>query len=60
MHTGEEMDMLAAKLDLLITRSDEHDVIKGITNGTVQSLYSHIPCEMYGDFRHSGNDSLET
>jgi len=35
MHTMEETDMLAAKLDLLIKSLDRH--------GTVQSLYSHIP-----------------
>ena len=38
MHTVEETDMLATKLDLLIKRLDKH--------GTVQSLYSHIPCEV--------------
>jgi len=60
MHTMEETDMLAAKIDLLIKRLDEHDAIKGTTYGTVQSLYLHIPCEVCGDFRHSGNDYLET
>ena len=52
MHTVEETDMMAAKLDLLIKRLDKH--------GTVQSLYSHIPCEVCGNFGHSGNDCLET
>ena len=52
MHTIEETDMLATKLDLLIKRLDKH--------GTVQSLYSHIPCEVCGNFKHSGNDCLET
>jgi hypothetical protein len=56
MHTVEETDMLAVKLDLQIKCLDEHDAIKGITYGTVQSLYLHIPCEMCGDFGHSGND----
>ena len=28
MHTMEETDMLAAKLDLLIKRLDEHDAVK--------------------------------
>jgi hypothetical protein len=60
MHTMEETDMLATKLDLLIKRLDEHDAIKGTPYGTVQSLYLHIPCEVYGNFRHSGNDCLET
>jgi len=52
MHTVEGTDMLAAKLDLLIKHLDKH--------GTVQSLYSHIPCEMCGNFGHSRNDFLET
>ena len=60
MHTIEETDMLAAKLDLLIKRLDKHGAIKGATYGTIQSLYSHIPCEMCRDFGHSGNDCLET
>jgi hypothetical protein len=60
MHTMEETNMLAAKLDLLIKRLDEHGAIKGANYGTVQSLYSHIPCEMCGDFGHLGNDCLKT
>jgi hypothetical protein len=60
MHIMEETDMLAANFDLLIKCLDKHDAIKGATIGTVQSLYSHIPCEMCGDFRHSRNDYLET
>jgi hypothetical protein len=44
--------MLAAKLDLLIKHLDKH--------GTIQSLYSHIPCEVCENFGHSGNDNLET
>ena len=60
MHTAKETDMLAKKLDLLIKHLDEHDTIKGKTYGTVQSLYSHIPCEVCDNFGHSGNDCLET
>ena len=60
MHIVEEMDMLAAKLDLLIKRLDKHGAIKRATYGTVQSFYSHIPCKMCGDFGHSGNDYLKT
>ena len=52
----EETDMLATKLDLLIKCLYK----KGATYSTVQSLYSHIPCEVCGNFRHSGNDCLET
>ena len=60
MHTIEKIDMLAAKLDLLIKRLDEHDAIKGTPYGTIQLLYSHIPCEVCGNFGHSGNDCLKT
>jgi hypothetical protein len=58
MHTMEEMDMLAAKLDLLIKCLDKHGATNGATYGTVQSLYSDIPCEMCRDFGHSGNDCV--
>ena len=60
MHTAEEVDMLATKLDLLIKHLDEHDAIKGTPYGTIQLLYSHIPCEVCGNFGHSRNDCLET
>ena len=56
MHIVEETDMLATKLDLLIKRLYK----KGATYGTVHSLYSHIPCEVCGNFGHSGNDCFET
>jgi hypothetical protein len=56
LHTVEEMDMLAAKLDLLIKCLDK----KRSTYGTVQSLYSHIPYEVCRNFGHLGNDCLET
>ena len=52
--------MLAIKLDLLIKRLDEHATTKGATYGTIQSLYSHIPCKVCENFRHSGNDCLES
>ena len=52
--------MLPARLDLSIKRLDKHSAIKGATNDTIQSLYSHTPCEMCGDFSHSGNDCLKT
>ena len=60
MRTVEEMNMLAAKLDLLIKCLDKHDAIKGTPYGTIQLLYSHIPCEVCGNFGHSGNDCLKT
>jgi len=60
IHTMEETDMLATKLDLLIKYLDKHGAIQGATYGTIQSLYSHIPCEVCGDFGHSGNDCLKT
>ena len=59
-HTVEETDMLAIKLDLLIKCLDKHATTKGETYCTIQLLYSHIPCEVCGNFGHSGNDCHET
>jgi hypothetical protein len=56
----EEMDMLAAKLDLLIKRLNEHNAIKGTPYGIFRSLYSHIPCEVCRNFGYLGNDCIET
>ena len=56
MHTVEETDMLAAKLDLVIKRLDK----KRATYGTVQALNSHMTCEVYGNIGQSGNDCPKT
>nr|AAX96620.1 Transposable element protein, putative [Oryza sativa Japonica Group]ABA92974.1 Zinc knuckle family protein [Oryza sativa Japonica Group] len=57
MHTNKETELLAAKLDLLMKRLDDH---KKRPQGTVKALDSHITCEVYGNTGHSGNDCPET
>ena len=57
MHTVKEMELLAAKLDLLMNRLNDHEKRP---QGTVKALDSHVTCEVYGGTGHSGNDCLET
>nr|AAK92573.1 Putative retroelement [Oryza sativa Japonica Group] len=51
------MELLAAKLDLLMKRLDDHDKRP---QGTVKALDSHVTCEVCGGTGHSGNDCPET
>ena len=60
MHTVKETDMLVAKIDLLMKRLDERAQDKEAMKGTVQSLDSHMTCEVYGDVGHSGNGCPKT
>jgi hypothetical protein len=57
MHTVKETELLAAKLDLLMKRLDDHDKRP---QGTVKALDSHVTCEVCGNTGHSGNDCPET
>ncbi|XP_052155506.1 uncharacterized protein LOC127773478 [Oryza glaberrima] len=50
MHTVKETEMLAAKLDLLMKRLDEHEKKP---QGTVKALDSHVTCEVCGNTGHS-------
>nr|AAX95045.1 Transposable element protein, putative [Oryza sativa Japonica Group] len=52
-----ETKLLAAKLDLLMKRLDDHDKRP---QGTVKALDSHVTCEVCGNMGHSGNDCPET
>ncbi|XP_066164578.1 uncharacterized protein [Oryza sativa Japonica Group] len=52
-----ETELLAAKLDLLMKRLDDHDKRP---QGTIKALDSHVTCEVCGGTGHSGNDCLET
>nr|ABA98745.1 hypothetical protein LOC_Os12g33490 [Oryza sativa Japonica Group] len=57
MHTVKETELLAAKLDLLMKRLDDHEKRP---QGTVKALDSHVTCEVCGNTCHSGNDCSET
>jgi hypothetical protein len=60
MHTVKEMDMIAAKIDLLMKRLKEQAQDKEAMKGIVQALDSHMTCEVYGNGGHLGNDCPET
>jgi hypothetical protein len=49
MHTVKETEMIAAKLDLLLKRLDDHDKRP---QGTVKALDSHVTCEVCGSTGH--------
>nr|AAQ56347.1 putative retrotransposon gag protein [Oryza sativa Japonica Group] len=57
MHTVKETELLAAKLDLLMKRLDDH---QKRPQGTLKALDTHATCEVYGNTGHSGNDCPET
>nr|CAE05233.3 OSJNBa0011K22.15 [Oryza sativa Japonica Group]CAE75954.1 B1159F04.17 [Oryza sativa Japonica Group] len=57
MHIVKETELLAAKLDLLIKRLDDHEKQP---QGTVKALDYHITCEVCSNTSHSGNDCPET
>lgn len=60
MHTEQETDMLATKMDLLLKNLDECVADEEAMYGTVKAIDSHMTCEVCGDVGHSGNDCLET
>uniref|UniRef100_A0A0A9C8Z7 CCHC-type domain-containing protein n=1 Tax=Arundo donax TaxID=35708 RepID=A0A0A9C8Z7_ARUDO len=60
MHTMKEVDMLAAKMDLLMKRLDNQSKEKMDMNEAVQAMDAHMTCEVCGNTGHSGNDCPET
>ena len=60
MHTVNEADMLAAKIDLLMKRLDDRAAEKEAMKSTVQAMDSHMTREICGEVGHSGNDCPET
>jgi hypothetical protein len=61
MHTVKETDMLAAKIDLLMNRLEEHAAKKeAMMNSMVQAMDSHMTCKVCGNVGHLGNDFPET
>jgi hypothetical protein len=56
MHQLKEVDMLYAKMDLLIKRLDD----RASENKEVMHIHdSRMTCEEYGGTRHSGHNCLE-
>jgi hypothetical protein len=58
MHTIKDTDMLAAKIDLLLKKFDEHAT--DVNTGTIKALDSQMMCEVCGNVGHSSNDCSET
>ena len=59
MHTVKEMDMLAAKIDLLLKKIEDYSQDKAPTQ-TLQALDARMTCVVYGNTEHSGNDCPKT
>ena len=55
-----ETDMLAAKIDLLLSRLNERAQEKETMKATVQATDSQMTCEVCGEVRHSWNDCPKT
>ena len=60
MHTVEETDMLATKMDLLIKRLDKRAHEKETMYGTVKAMDLHMTCEVCGESGHSRNNCPKT
>jgi len=52
--------MLAAKIDLLLSRLNERAHEKEAMKATVQAMDSQMTCEVCGEVRHLGNNCPET
>ena len=55
MHPVKEVDMLSAKMDLLLKHLDRRAQEKADMYGTAQALDAGITCEVCGNTGHSGN-----
>jgi hypothetical protein len=60
MHTVKEVDMLSAKMYLLLRKLDERVEIKKQIYNSAQAIGTPSACEVYGNSGHSGNDCPET
>jgi hypothetical protein len=58
MHSIKEIDMLAAKMDLLAKRVEHYEKVNA--QETLKTMDSHMTCEVYGDVGHLGNSCPET
>ena len=59
-HTVKETDMLAVKIDLLLSRLNKRGHEKETMNATIQATDSQMTCEVCGEVGHSGNNFPET
>jgi hypothetical protein len=55
-----EADMLATKIDLLLSRLNEMAHEKEAMKAIVQAMDSQMTCKVCGEVRHSGNNCPET
>ena len=60
MHIIKEMDMIVAKLDLLLKHLGERAEFKKHRENYARAMESHFTCKVYGNEGHSGNDCPET
>ena len=60
IHTMKKTDMLATKIDLLLSRLNERANEKEAIKATVQDMDSQMTCEVCGEVKHLGNNYLET
>ena len=60
MHKVKETDMLATKIDLLLSRLNERAYEKEAMKATIQATDSQMICEVCGEVGHSGNNCPET
>jgi hypothetical protein len=51
MHSIKEIDMLAAKMDLLAKRVEHYEKVSA--QETLKAMDSHMTCKVYGDVGHS-------
>ena len=58
MHSIKEIDMLAAKMDLLAKQVEYYEKVSD--QETLKAMDSHMTCEVCGDVGHLGNSCLET
>jgi hypothetical protein len=58
MHLIKEIDILAAKMDLLAKRVEHYEMVSAWE--TLKAMDSHMTCKVCGDVGHSGNSCPET
>ena len=59
-HTVNEIDMIIARLDLLLKHLGERAEFKKHRENYARVMESHFTCEVCGNDGHSGNDCPET